>query len=233
MSGENKMVEIREREDVPVSRKRRIWPVFLVVALIVLGPPVGLYVWASLNHYGVEPSYRVDSYDGLKGDLARDCPDIRFPDLSRYEGLPGFEYKVRYDGGRITMRNRCYSISYRSAGDEGMAGDAENSAVDTSLIGFSVSSSDRRSFDGHSRAVPAIEANMELEGVEVQRSQGIYERKVENGFYGRQSYSFELGGYFYYVSGTYDTAKDGGAREADMAQQELLEIAQSIIRSEA
>lgn len=227
--------------------KPRVWPAF---ALLVLAPLVALsayFTWADLNEYGSSPSYRAASYGELQADLSRDCPEIRFPDLSPYESAPGFNYCINYNGGRVTMRYRGYSVGNDGEGAlGGMKAAADGAGVESEIALLEISCYDLRQYDGHYRTAPDVSPNMEHGGIGVEFSETEFDVSEENkehpatfqGYpvgsrYGRFAYKFAMGGYYYYVGASYGILPGTSEEEAreirDAADREARDLAFSII----
>lgn len=195
-----------------------------------------------------EPTYYVDSYGELREDLAADCPDMRFFDLSRYEGLGCLTYRVDFMRNGWDQRLRGYSVYDTGGGDPDgrlCLGDcAREAGVDTSLRSLSFDCDDRRSFNGKPLELPDISPDMERGGVGIERSswstvvedaEGARSRDAlpAGSTYGCHGLRFVIGSCLYEVDVSYGVAPGASAEEVDAASdaalQEALGLACSVI----
>lgn len=206
---------------------------------------VAAFMCTSCARYA-NPAMEVESYGELREALSG-FPDVRFADLSRYDGVPGFEFEVFRHRVTGAVGDDFYLVhNYGGGARYGMKGAAEDVGVVTELADLDIECRRLSSFDGHYRTAPSVAPNEEHGGVAVECRSS--ERAITGGekaheatfayypvgaLYGHESYAFSIGDYYYRVGATYGILPDTPADEADAirvaVRSEVRDIAYSII----
>lgn len=187
------------------------------------------------------PSMEVDGYEALQEALAG-YPEMRFPDLSRYEGVPGFTYEVSRNRTTGNVESDFYLICNYGSGERyGMKGAAASVGVDSDIAQMDFDCRNLRKYDGHYRVAPTVTPTEEHNdvGIECRVAERVIggddasERYPEGTKRGNVTLAFIVGDFYYRVSASYGIMPGSTDEEADAVRDafhdEIRQIAYSVI----